>query len=514
VPRPRIAMRKIRDVLRLTFGEHLSRRQVSASLGIPIATLHDHLVRAKLAGLGWPLPEDMDDTALEQALFPPTAPSSVPRPLPDWGHVHTELRKKAVTLLLLWLEYREEHPDGLGYSQFCNLYVAWRKKVDVTMRQHHKAGEKTFVDFAGMTIPIYDRRTQMVAFEAQLYVAVLGASNYTFAEAFRSQELVCWITAHVHALEYFGGCSELWVCDNLRAGVTRAHRYEPDVNVTYQEMAAHYQMAVIPTRPRRPRDKAKAEAGVLLAERWIIARLRRRRFYSLSEANAAIAECLEALNDKPFKKMPGSRRELFESLERPALRPLPPDRYQFASWKQVTVNIDYHVEFARHWYSVPYQLAGERVWVRASASTIEAFFSNKRVASHLRSYVAYKHTTDPAHMPESHRRHAKWTPSRIVAWAEKTGPASAALVAGILERRPHPEQGYRSALGIIRLAERYGTARCEAACARALQMSSFSYRSVESILAHNLDGQPLPDPTRPTSPHPHHRNVRGGAYYR
>jgi len=512
VSRPRIAMRKIRDVLRLVLGEQLSRRQASASLGIPLTTVNDHVARAKRAGIGWPLPEEMDDTTLERTLFPPTPPSSVPRPLPEWSDVHTELRK-AVTLELLWIEYRDEHPDGLGYSQFCNLYNAWRKKVDVTMRQHHRAGEKTFVDFAGMTIPIHDRRTQTVAFPAQLYVAVLGASNYTYAEAFRSQELVCWITGHVHALEYFGGASELWVCDNLAAAVRKAHRYEPDVNVTYQEMAAHYSMAVVPTRPRKPRDKAKVEAGVLLAERWIIAVLRKRRFYSLAEANLAIAECLEALNAKPFKKMPGSRRQLFETLERPALRPLPPDRYQFASWKQARVNIDYHLEFARHYYSVPYQLAGEAVWVRASVSTIEVFFQNRRVASHLRSYVPFKHTTDPAHMPESHRRHAQWTPSRIVAWANKTGPAAAALVAGILERRPHPEQGYRSALGIIRLAERYGAGRTEAACARALVMSSFSYRSVESILAHNLDSQPLPD-TRPSSAHPHHRNVRGSQYYR
>jgi transposase len=513
VPRPRIAMRKIRDVLRLSFGERLSRRQISASLGIPLSTLADCLGRAKLAGLSWPLPDEFDDAALERALFPPTAPSSVTRPLPDWSYIHTELRKKAVTLQLLWIEYREQHPEGLGYSQFCNLYAAWRKKVDVVMRQHHRAGEKMFVDFSGMTIPIYDRQSGAVRFESELFVSALGASSYLYAEAVRSQELLYWVNAHIHALEFYGGCPEISVPDNLRSAVTKAHRYEPDVNATYQEMAAHYDMAIIPTRPYKPRDKAKAEAAVLLAERWIIARLRRQRFYSLAEANLAISECTEVINAKPFKKMDGSRTELFETLDRPALRPLPADRYEFAIWKKVTVNIDYHVEFDKHYYSVPYQLAGAQVWLRISAATVEVLFSSRRVASHLRSYARHGHSTDDTHMPESHRRHAQWTPSRIVAWAEKTGPFAAALVSGILERRRHPEQGYRSALGIIRLADRYSAERVEAACGRALHMSSYSYKSVESILSHNLDREPLPE-KRHVRPHPHHQNVRGGNYYR
>jgi transposase len=513
VPRPRIAMRRIRDVLRLSFGEQLSRRQISASLGIPLSTLADCIGRARLAGLSWPLPDEMDDAALEQALYPPTAPASVSRPLPDWSYIHKEVRKKGVTLQLLWIEYREQFPEGLAYSQFCNLYSAWRKKVDVVMRQHHRAGEKMFVDFPGMTIPIYDRTSGAVRFESELFVSALGASGYVYAEAVRSQELLYWVTAHIHALEFYGGCPEISVCDNLRSAVTRAHRYEPDLNATYQEMAAHYGMAIIPARPYKPRDKAKAEGSVLLAERWIIARLRRRRFYSLAEANLAISECIEVINARPFKKMDGSRAELFCMLDRPALRPLPAERYEFAIWKKVTVNIDYHVEFARHYYSVPYQLAGQKVILRVSATTVEVLFSSRRVASHLRSYARHGHTTDEAHMPESHRRHAQWTPSRIVAWAEKTGPSTAALVAGIMERRRHPEQGYRSALGIIRLADRYSSERVEAACSRALHMSSYSYKSVESILAHNLDREPLPT-KRHVRPHPHHQNVRGGQYYR
>jgi transposase len=506
-------MRKIRDILRLTLGEGLSRRQVSASLGIPVSTIVESLRRAKLAGLSWPLPAELDDVALERALFPPPAPSNQARPQPDWGHVHTELRKKSVTLQLLWLEYREVHPDGYGYSQFAHLYQAWRKKVDVVMRQVHRAGEKLFVDFPGQRIPIYDASTGVVAHQAELFVAVLGASNYLYAEAFPSQELLYWVTGHVHAFEAMEGCPAIVVCDNLRSGVTKAHRYEPDVNATYQEMAAHYGVAIIPARPYKPRDKAKVEAGVLLAERWIIARLRRRRFTSIGQANAAIATCVREINGRPFKKMDGSRDSLFCDLDRPALRPLPPEAYRFAYWKKATVNIDYHVDVEHHYYSVPYQLVGQVVEVRLSAATVEMFFSSRRVASHRRSFTKWSHSTHPAHMPESHRRHAQWTPSRIISWADKTGPAAAGLVEEILARRPHPEQGYRSALGIIRLGDRYGSDRVEAACARALHLRAYSYKSVESILKHSLDRQPLPADQPPLAPHPAHRNVRGARYY-
>jgi transposase len=513
VPRPRIAMRKIREVLRLTFGEGLSRRQVSAGAGVPVTTVSDYIGRATAGGVGWPLPEGLDDEGLEALLYPPAPPACDARPVPDWGQVHKELRRKNVTLQLLWLEYRQAHPDGYGYSQFCNLYRAWRGRVDVVMRQAHTAGEKLFVDFPGDTIPIWDRRSGELLLRAELFVAVAGASSYLFAEAFPSQELLYWVTGHVHAFEFLGGCPAIVVCDNLRSGVSRPHRYEPEVNATYAEMAAHYGVAVIPARAYKPRDKAKAESGVLIAERWILARLRDRRFYSVAEANAAIARCVAEINARPFQKMDGSRLSLFESLERPALRPLPAGRYEFAAWRKARVNIDYHVEADRHWYSVPYQLARQQVDVRLSAATVEIFHSSRRVASHPRSFERHRHTTDTAHMPEAHRRHAEWTPSRIIDWAGKTGPATAGLVEAILSSRPHPEQGYRAALGIIRLAGRHGAGRVEAACARALQMRSYSYRSVESILKHSLEGQQLPG-TRPVpAPHRAHDNVRGPGYY-
>lgn len=514
MPRPRTAMRRIRDVLRLTFGEGLSRRQVSASLGIPFTTICDYIGRARAAGLSWPLPEGLDDAALEARLFVQAARSVTESlPLPDWEQVHRELRRPGLTLTLLWLEYKEQHPDGYQYSQFCKLYRRWRRQLDVVMRQEHRAGEKLFVDFPGRRIPIYERESGQLRFEAELFVAVLGASNYLYAEAVASQELPHWIAGHVHAFEYFGGCPQIVVCDNLRSGVSGAHRYEPELNASYQEMAAHYGVAIIPARPRRPRDKAKVEAGVLIAERWIMARLRHRRFFSLGELNIAIRDLLDGINRRSFKKLPGSRQSLFEELERPALKPLPVERYEFGLWKQARVSIDYHVEVDRHYYSVPYQLVGEVVDVRLSAASVEIFRRGRRVASHVRSQQRGRHSTEVGHMPDAHRRHQEWSPGRILRWAEKTGPATAELARGILESRPHPEQGFRSCLGIVRLGERYGAERVEAACRRALAVRAFSYRSVESILKSGLDRQPLPA-ERVLRIHPRHDNLRGAAYYR
>ena len=343
-------------------------------------------------------------------------------------------------------------------------------------------------------------------------MAVLGASNYTYAEALPSQAELWWTAAHVRAFEFMGGSPAILVPDNLKAGVTKAHRYEPVLNPSYAEMAAHYGCAVLPARPRKPRDKAKAEQGVLLAERWILAALRHRTFFSIAEANEAIRERLAWLNARPFKKLPGSRLRLFAELDRPALRHLPSVPYEFAVWKTATVNIDYHVEVDRHWYSVPYQLVGEGCDIRVTAAIVEVLHKGRRVASHRRSSEQRRFTTDAAHMPEAHRRHAEWTPGRIVAWASGTGPATAALVSAIMASRPHPEQGFRSCLGIMRLGRRYGDERTEAAAARALAIRALSYRSVESILRNGLDGLPLPG-SEPVTTIGDHANVRGAGYY-
>lgn len=516
MPRPHNAMRKIRDALRLKCDEKLSARQIALSLGLARSTVADYLQRATAAGISWPLPQDFDDAALEAALFSSDGAPAGVRPLPEWEKIHLELRRPHVTLALLWLEYKETFPDGYAYSQFCELYGRWRLHLDVVMRQVHKAGEKLFVDYPGRRIPIYDGSNGEVSFEAELFVAVLGASSYLFAEATRSQELIHWIDAHCHAFEFYGGCPAVVVPDNLRSGVTRAHRYEPEVNATYLEMASHYGVAIIPARSYKPRDKAKVEAGVLLVERWIMARLRNERFTSLGEANLAIAKLVEWVNARPFKKIDGSRKSLFEELDRPALRPLPAQRYEFASRKTATVNIDYHVQVlvgpkVRHYYSVPYKLAGEKVEIRVAASVVEIFHRHRRVASHLRAFTG-GFTTDPSHMPESHRRHAQWTPSRIISWATKTGPHTAEMVEAVMADRPHPEQGFRSCLGIMRLGDRYGSERLEKACQRALRVKSLSYRSIESILKTGLDRQPLPGET-PQRTHPPHTNVRGSDYY-
>ena len=384
-------MRKVRDVLRLSWGEQLSLRQVARSLSMPHTTVAVFLRRAKEAGLTWPLPDGLDDDALERRLFDTAAPSPS-HAAPDFAAVKKELATKGVTLQLVWLEYKELHPDGYGYSQFCHLYRTWRRHQSVVMRQDHKAAEKLFVDYPGMTIPIYDERDLTVSFEAELFVAVLGASSYTFAVATRSQRIDQWIGAHVATFEFLGGCPEIIVPDNLRSGVTKAHRYEPDVNATYQEMASHYGVAIIPARPYKPRDKAKVEVGVQIAERWIIAVLRHQRFTSLSVLNETISELVEVINHKPFKKMEGSRATLFAELDQPALRPLPSDPYEFASWRSAKVNIEYHVEVDRHYYSVPYQLAGQVLNVRLTSSIVEIFAKNRRW---LRTYAVTKRAATP-----------------------------------------------------------------------------------------------------------------------
>ena len=505
-------MRKIKEVLRLKWGQGLSNRQIAKACGIARPTVGEYLRRAAEAGLSWPLSADLDEASLERQLFPP--PPSLPAPargFPDWAHVHQELKHKGVTLFLLWQEYRETHPEGYQYSWFCDHYRAWQGKLDVVMRQDHRAGEKLFVDYAGQTMPVVDRDTGEIR-EAQIFVAVLGASNYTYAEATWTQALPDWIGSHRRAFTFLGGVPELVVPDNLRTGVSKAHRYEPDTNPTYQDLASHYGIAVLPARARRPRDKAKVEAGVLLVERWILAVLRRRTFFSLAELNAAIAGLLEKLNARPFKKLPGSRRAHFEALDKPALKPLPAAPYEYAEWKKARVHIDYHVAVEGHYYSVPHALIKRQLDVRITQNTVECFYRGQRVASHRRSWQKGRHTTVPAHMPEAHRQVGEWTPQRLASWAAKTGPATEKLITTVLASRRHPQQAYRSCLGILRLGKAYGDHRLEAACRRALILGSHSYKSIESILKHRLDDKPLAEQQELPLPEDHD-NIRGPSYY-
>jgi len=508
-----LTMRKIREIFRLLFECKINIRGISKSCSISRTTVIKYKNLAEKAGLTYEDIQKLDDLALLKLLKSTRQNKSIEkRPQPDWNWVHQELRKKSVTRQLLWEEYKEIYPAGYQLSHFYELYNCWRKKLNVSMRQTHKAGEKMFVDFAGQTVKITDRFTGDTR-EAEIFIAVLGASNYTYAEAVWSQDLFNWIEAHGRAFEYFGGITEIVIPDNLKSGVSKACIYEPELNATYHEMAVHYGTAIIPARVRKPKDKAKAEIGVFVVERWILAALRNRTFFSLEELNQAIRELLEKLNNRKFKKLEGTRLSWFEAIEKGALKPLPQERYEIALWKMPTVNIDYHVEIEKHYYSVPYQLAGKKVDVRYTAKTVEIFINtNNRVASHKRSYVPYKATTVIEHMPKAHQEHLKWTPSRIIAWAATIGESCAAAVEKIITAKDHPAQGYRSCLGILRMGKTYSNNRLEAACKRALAINGCSYTSIKAILKNGLDGHPVPQPTR-DSAQINHENLRGGEYY-
>ncbi len=506
----RLSMRTIREILRLKWTCQRSNREIAQSCKIARSSVAECLVRAAAAGLTWPLPPELDDGTLEARLYRRPGRPPGQHPLPDWATIHQELTHPGVTLQLLWREYKAGDPAGLQYSQFCVHYRQWAQALDLCLRQEHRAGEKLFLDYAGQSLWVTDPTTGARA-PVALFVAVLGASNYTYAEATRAADLPAWIGSHVRAFEYLGGVPAALIPDNHKSAVLHPDRYEPDLHPTYLDLAAHYGTTILPTRVRRPRDKAKVETAVLIVERWIVAALRHRTFFHLAALNTAVWELLDQLNNRPFRKLPGSRRTLFETVDKPALRPLPATPYVFAEWKRARANIDYHVELAGHSYSVPYQLVHHEVELRYTATVVEIFHRGQRVASHVRSSQRGGFTTEPAHRPKAHQRHLAWTPSRLAHWGATIGPATAALIAAILASRPHPEQGYRSCLGLLRLSQQYPAARLEAACARALAIRALSYKSVQSILRTGLDQHPLVPVSTP--PRPAHAHVRGSAYY-
>ncbi len=512
MPAPRVAMRRIREVLRLKLLCGLSHREIARALGVSVGAVSHYGRLAERAGLGWPEVESMDEAQLEARLMPRAAPVGR-RILPDFALVHTELKRKGVTLSLLWEEYVAALPGETTYryTQFCQRYADWAGSLQRSMRQVHRAGEKCFVDFAGQTVPILDVGGGLAS-RAHIFVAVLGASNYTFACATAAESMADWLGAISRALEFYGGVPAMVVPDNPKALIAEADRYEPLANRTALDFAAHYATVILPARPYKPRDKAKVEVGVQVVERWILARLRHRRFYRLAELNAAIAELLAELNDRAFKKLPGSRRSAFEALDRPALAPLPATRYEVARFKPVRVNIDYHVEIERHYYSVPHALVRQQLEARITRHTVELLHRGRRVASHALSTQRGGYTTVPEHMPASHRAHAEWSPGRLLNWAARIGPAAAALVRHLLETKPHPEQGYRACLGLLAAARKYGDARLEAACERALAIGAPTRRSVLSILAAGLDQKPFAAED-PEWQLPLHENVRGPTYY-
>jgi transposase len=506
--RTRLSMRKIREALRLK-ASGLSYRAIARACLIGKETVREYLGRAAEAGLTWPLPEGLSEEELERRLFPHEAVTCQKDAEPDWALVHRELRKKGVTRQLLWEEYRAAEVQGYRYSQYCERYRRWTKALTPVLRVPHKAGEKMFVDYAGVTVPYTDRETGEKR-DAAVFVAALGASSLTYAEAQASQELANWISGHVHAFEYVGGVTEALVPDNTKTGVTSACFYEPELNPTYQALAEYYGTAVLPTRVKNPRDKAKVETAVKIVE-MVLARLRHRQFFSLQEINDALRPLLDDLNDRVMEHLGKSRRQLYEELDRPALRPLPTVPFEMAEWTRARVNIDYHVAYAKHNYSVPYRYLHKKVEVRATGRTIEVFYQGERIASHIRNDTPYHYTTLPEHRPESHRAYLEWNPERFVRWAERAGPFAAEMVRRIMESHPHPEQGYRASLGLMRLGTRYGNERLEAACERALAFDLISYRGVRNILEAGFDR--LKAEKTSARPEKTHANLRGSRYY-
>jgi transposase len=504
-------MHVLREILRQKLALGRSHREVAASVGVSAGKVAGVFSDARALGLDAAAVEAMSDADLDARLYPKTAPTSL-RPQPDCAALHLELRRQGVTLALLHVEYMTAHPDGLRYTAFCDRYREWLKRHSPVMRQVHVAGDKLFVDYAGMKARIFDPQTGEM-FEVELFVAVLGASNYTYAEATRTQQVIDFTSSVARAFAFIGGVTRAVVPDQLKSAVTLACRYDPLIQRTCAELGRHYATAILPARPRSPRDKAKVEVGVQIAERWLLARIRNETFTSLGALNARLFELTEALNNRTMRTYKASRRELFERLDRPALGPLPEHAFEAATWKKVSLNIDYHVEFDHHFYSAPHALLREELWVRATATTVEILHGETRIASHVRSYVHGRPTTTPDHMPSTHRAQAEWTPTRILSWAATVGPSTAALCEVILRERHHPEWGFRSCLGLLRLAKKYGTARVEAASARALYAGARSYRPVKTILQHGLDSQPMPGPESPATTGPTHSNVRGRDYY-
>ena len=516
MPADKLPMRKIREILRLRFELALSHEKIARACGVSKGVVNKYLALCVAAGVQWPLPAEFDDAALEAQLFgkPGRPRTTTPFTAPDFAQVHQELKKKGVTLQLLWEEYWRDCPGTpFRYTAFCNHYRAWAASLKRSMRQIYRAGEKLFIDFAGPTMPVIMQDTGEIR-RAQLFVATLGASNYTYAEATWTQTKADWIAAQCRALAYIGGVVEVIVPDNPKALIASPCRYEPEPNRTYAEFAAHYGVAIMPARPRKPRDKAKVENAVLVAERWILARLRNWQFFSLPELNHAIRPLLEELNNRPFKKLPGCRKTVFETLDRPALKPLPATPFEYAEWKFATVSFDYHIEVDGHYYSVPHPLIRKKIDVRITSATIECWLNGKRVASHVKSDRRGKHSTTPEHMPKAHQAHMEWSPGRLLNWAITIGPSTRDIVKWQLESRPHPEQGYRACLGLLRLAQDYSPDRLDLACRRALAIGSPRYKSVASILKAGLDRKAdAIEANQPMDLLPAHDNIRGSDYY-
>lgn len=507
----RLSMRKISEIFRQHHQLGNTYRQIARSLNISTSTVSSYLERGKAAGWSWPLPALSEDE-LHNRLFPNESKhANKKKPVPDWEWVNQELSRKGVTLRLLWQEYRQTMPDGLSYGKFCDAFRVYRKSISPVMHQVHKAGEKCFVDYAGMTVPWIDAETGEIH-EAQIFIGCLGASQFTFIEATATQQLPDWIQSHTHMFEFFGGVPTIVVPDNLKSGVTKAHRYDPDVNANYQLMGEHYGVAIVPARAVSPKDKAKVENIVGTIERQVLAVLRDETFTGIAEINEAIKPLGNKLNTQSFQKMQTSRQQLFESIDRPALKPLPSTRYQFSVWKKAKINIDYHFIFEKHFYSVPWQYIHHAVDIRSTVNTVECFYKGERIAAHAKNTKRYGYTTLEAHMPPAHLAHKQGSsPERLKSWAEKIGPKTASFIQHMMTARPFPEQAYRACLGVLRLAAQYGEVRLEHACTRGLEVGATRYQQIQNMLKNNIENEPINETTH--SAVLHHHNIRGPKYY-
>jgi len=518
MPTETLSMRKIKQILQLHYESGMARRAISVSVGTSYGSVANYINRAEKASINWESVKELDERDLAKLLLPnQTRAKKGKYSEPDFSRVHQDLKQKCITMLLLWEEYRQAHPnDGYSYSQFCRRYKSWRDKQTFSMRQTHKAGEKIFVDYCGPTIPVINPATGE-CINAQIFVAVLGASNYTFACASKSQNQADWINAHVKTFDFFGGVPELVIPDNLKSAVIKTHRYKPDINPAYLQMASYYQTAIIPARPYKPKDKSKAEVAVQIVERWILARLRHQEFFTLAALNLTISEYLIDLNNRDFKKLPGTRKSQFEQLDKPALKPLPKSPYEYVEIKLARVHIDYHIEFDKHYYSVPYHLIKEQVEVQASSTLVSIFAYGNRVSCHPRSYAQGAHSTLTEHMPDSHRAISEWSPERFLSWAQEIGDATKKIVMVLLYKKRHPEQNYRSVLALLSLAKTYDRTRLEKACARAVEINSLTRTSVQSILKNGLDKIITPDKNSESQQTESllndHENIRGDKYY-
>lgn len=509
--RTRLSMRKIKEIMRLRLSKGYSIREISKALGIAQSTVGDCIRRINAASLDWPLDDGITDQFLEELLYVKSNEIQKNLPEPNYELIHQELPKKGVTLQLLWQEYKEMYPNGYQYSQFCSNYRQWSKTINLSMRQSHAPGDKVFVDYAGKTVPIYCLYSGNIVYRAQIFVGVLGASNYTFAIASRDQKKESWIRAHIEMFKFFNGVPNKIIPDNLKSAVSKACKYDPDINPTYLEMAKHYDTVILPARVRKPKDKAKAEIGVNLVSRWILAVIRNEKFYSLEDLNKRIRELLIKLNNKPFQKLEGNRHSKFLGIDQPSLNKLPENPYIYTNIKIARVHIDYHIEVEKHFYSVPYKQVSKEVEVRYNDHIVEVFYKNKKISSHMRSYNKGRYTTCTEHMPSRHQAYAKWSPERLTNWASKIGPNTAMVCSEIIESKKYPEQGFKPVLGVIRLSKQYGDDRLEAASAKALKIKSPNYKSIKSILKVGFDRENHMFQEKKAIPK--HQNIRGSEYY-